>query len=775
MTDNQSSGFWDIVQRSHLTRALALYLGGSFAGLQTIDIFTDQLGLPDWVFPGSLILMVLGLPIVVATALVQDRSARERGDAGAISSAAASDDVEGEAESSRRRGPLLTWKRALIGGALAVVLWGLVVAGYMAMRHLGIGPVGSLVAAGVIEERGRVILSDFENNTSDPLLGRAATEAFRIDLSQSTVVTVADPVYVAQVLQRMEGDPNAALNVAMAREVAIREGMAAVVGGEITPVGTGFVLAARLIAAEDGQVLAAYRETASDSTEIIGAIDHLSKKLREKIGESLKTIRANEPLDRVTTPSLDALRKYSQALRVIEQGEHERGITLLEEAVQHDTAFAMAYRKLGVTLMNIGRDRPRAVEALTRAFDHRDRLTERERYLAMGSYYTGVTGEEDKAIAAYRSLLDVHARDTWALNNLAILYLDVRDYARAEELLARSIGIDSASAINYSNILVAQVAQGKFEAAQQTLERFAHHFPGHPSISLGASSLASVQFDYAAAERHLLDLRERQRTSEFWSLATSFTLAAVDEVRGRLAEAERHIEEGVALAAQQGRDAQALAGLIRLALHSAMLRGDPERGTLRMEEALRRFPLDSMPAAERPYALLAIFYSYVGQPQRARAYIAAYERGIDPQFSDPETMAQLDVARGTLAMAEARYADAREALSRADRESCPICVLPLVGQVLDLEGKADSVIAVYERYVTTPWIERLASTDWWALAGILERLAGLYELRGESDKAAHYYKRFVELWENADPALQPRVDAARRALERLTAERSVTS
>jgi TolB-like protein len=197
---------------------------------------------------------------------------------------------------------------------------------------MGIGPVASLVAAGVIDERERLILADFENNTADALLGQAATEAFRIDFSQSSLVTVVDPAYLGNVLRLMQEDPDQPLTEALAMEVAEREGIKAVVAGEITPVGGSFQLSAQLVSASDGRVLVADRQTARDSTEIIGAIDKLSKKLRERIGESLKSIRANDPLDHVTTPSLEALRKYSQADRVIDEGDNERGIALLEEA-----------------------------------------------------------------------------------------------------------------------------------------------------------------------------------------------------------------------------------------------------------------------------------------------------------------------------------------------------------------------------------------------------------------------------------------------------------
>ncbi len=770
MSESGSQSMKNIFLRARLTRVLAVYLGGSYALLEVMDIFTDQLGLPDWFFRGALILLLIGLPIVVATAIVQGR--RRPRVVGEPASAVEVADTAGPAEVEARPAAAsyqwLNWRNAVFGFVGAFAAWGLIVSVYMGSRALGIGPVGSLVAAGVLDERERLIVADFENNTDDPLLGQAAAEAFRIDLSQSTIVTVVDPAYVGQVLRRMQRDQERELDLDLAREVAIREGIKAVVAGDITRVGGGFQLAAQLISAQDGSVLVPFRETASDSTEIIDAIDRLSERMRERIGESLKTIRASEPLDRVTTTSLEALRKYSQAVRVIEQGDNERGIVLLEEAAALDSAFAMAYRKLGVTLRNIGRDPVRGMEALTLAFRHRDRLTERERYLTEGSYYWGVAGDNEAARAAYETLLEVNPDDPWAMNNLAILYDEVRDFRRAEQLFTRAIELDSAGALYYGNAIGTQVAQGKFGDAEYTLDRMGELFPGHPNVPMHGTALASSQFDYETAERHVLDLREAQRASPLMQRWASFNLAQLAEVRGRLREAERHILEAMAAAEAEGDAAIYVASAVRVAFHDLWFRGQQEAAVRRVEEALARYPLATMVPAERPYGMLATFYALADRPARSRAYLAEYEAAVGDSTIIANPQDGTEPAKGILALAEGRVDDAIGQLRATDIGPCTICVLPILGQAYDQAGATDSVVAVYERYVTTPWLTRLDVGDWFALAVIYERLGGLYELRGDAEKARLYYGRFVELWEDADPDLQPRVEAARRALERLS-------
>jgi hypothetical protein len=135
------------------------------------------------------------------------------------------------------------------------------------------------------------------------------------------MVTLMDPATVARALERMQRSPEERLTEELAREVAVREGIGAVVAGDVTAVGGRYVLAA-------------FRETANDSTEIIEAVDRLSEELRRKVGESLKTIRGGEPLAEVTTGSLDALVKYSGAIVALNQGEVTRAIGLLDQGLR---------------------------------------------------------------------------------------------------------------------------------------------------------------------------------------------------------------------------------------------------------------------------------------------------------------------------------------------------------------------------------------------------------------------------------------------------------
>ena len=285
----------------------------------------------------------------------------------------------------------------------------------------------------MLADRGRIVIADFRSPPADSALGGAVTEAFRIDLAQSRAVTLVQPDYVRQTLERMQRDPNTPLDAQVAREVAIRDGIEAVLTGDIAHAGTGF-RDLGTAGIEPDRASRSWRSGRPRTirTRILRAIDRLSHNLRRRIGESLRTIDDNEALEQVTTPSLEALRKYSQSQMANAEGDTERSIALLREAIALDTGFAMAYRRLGVLIGNSGGRRSEQVDALSRAYAHRDRLTDRERYLTLGTYHMQVSGDRERAAASYRSLLDEHPNDVVALNNLSIILSESGNFAQAE-------------------------------------------------------------------------------------------------------------------------------------------------------------------------------------------------------------------------------------------------------------------------------------------------------------------------------------------------------
>jgi tetratricopeptide (TPR) repeat protein len=784
------TGLKTLINEAHrrsLWQVIGIYLVASWLVFQVVQTLTEGLGLPDWVPPFALILLLIGLPIVVATAFVQeggpvagsraetpaDGTARVEGAAGGEGAAPHEDvpplpspEVDTEELGTHHR--LFTWRNAILGGLLGFALLGILTAGYMATRSLGIGPAATLVARGVIDEREPILLADFES--ADSLLARAATEAFRVDLSQSSVVRLVEPGFVAGALERMDRQPGGGLDVDLAIEVAVREGIQAVIAGEIVRAGGGYVLSARVISPVDGASLLSHRETATDSTEIIPAIDDLSQRLRERIGESLISIRGDPPLERVTTPDLEALRKYSQAIRAIElEGDEARGISLLQEAVALDTAFAMAYRKLGVVLGNRAEERAREVAAFTKAYQHRDRLTELERYITMGSYFSLAHMDLPQSMAAYENVLALDPTETTALNNLGVAYESLRDFARAEELYVRAAEADSSSALFSVNAASVQVDQGDFPGAFERLESAAARWPNNALVDMRAGAHAVAEGRYDEARSRYEAARAKESGSLARQAAVERRLASVDAIEGKLQAGGGRQAEVLELYQERNLAAEYLADAAWVVRLSGALGVDRDLALDELAAALDQYPLESLDPLDRPYAALAVAYAAAGQASKADEMVEALEAEIAPDLRGDLFLDWPLLARGTIALERGRYEVAIDYLSGLTQGLCRLCGVFELARAYDLGGQVDSAVATYERYANTPWAGSWR-THPFGLAPALERLGQLYDEREEWAKASEYYARFVELWKDADPELLPRVQAAQRRLDEIFAQ-----
>ncbi|MGH7586882.1 MAG: protein kinase domain-containing protein, partial [Gemmatimonadales bacterium] len=414
-------------RQGHAARVAALF---AFAALGvTVLAFaaTRIAGLPDWVWMGAAALMAIGFPIMLYTSRLERRRAE----------ALTRGTLRFEPEPAHHG--WFTWRRALLGGALALGGLTILAVGYAGARALGIGPGRTLVSSGLLGATDRLILADFANRTSDSTLGPSLTEALRVDLAQSKVVRLLGAREIAAARIRMQLPADAPADEAVALEIAKREGAKAVIAGEIAPLGRGFVLTARVIETATGEERVAVRETAADPDHLLSALDDLSASLRERVGESLKSIRAGEPLERVATPSLEALRVYSAGVRAFEEGDYEDAVPLLEKAIRADSGFGMAWRKLAVTLGNLGTRRTEARDAAQRTYQLRDRLPPVERYLAEALYFSNVEFAPDRAIAAYRAALDFDPAETAARNNLGLMLNRVERFAEAEVVLRQGL------------------------------------------------------------------------------------------------------------------------------------------------------------------------------------------------------------------------------------------------------------------------------------------------------------------------------------------------
>ncbi len=759
------------IHRRSLWQVLAIYLGGSWLVLQVVDTMAGALSLPDWSASFALFALVIGLPIVLATAFVQEGVTKRN-------AAAVQDDVEraqtasSEAPSEPESTPgrhLLSWKNAIIGGLGAFALLGVLSAGWLASRSLGVGPAATLVARGVIDDQATVVLADFQ--AADREVAGAATEALRVDLSQSNAVRLMDRALVAEGLGRMGRDPTTPLTSDVAREIAEREGAAGIVAGDIGRAGVGYVFSAQILSV-DGTTLTSQRETAADSTQVLDAIERLSKRLRERLGESLGSMRASPPLERVTTANLEALRLFSRAEGLKAMGQ-PGARPYYEQAIAADSGFAMAWYGLGIILNNSQTERGLTVEAFTRAYELGDRLTERERRLATAHYYGDVLFDQDRAAIELDALLQNDPMDRAAIVSLGVYASEARRFDLAVKSTLQSLALNADGYVpSWWNLVQGRINLGQFAEARAAVDSIERRFGPGPGRYTG-SIVAGAEGDFERADSLLVAILgspAAEDNEEFVSRVEG-DLAALSGARGRAQEASRHL----ASAARLTRVARPIAhwqDMIQYAWIELDLRGEPQRALALLDQAEAAVPLQSLAPLDRPYAALAELYARSGEVSSAKQMMSALEAAVDPELrrTDGHNMGR---AEGEIAFAEGRYGDAVDAFHRADFGFCTVCALPGLGAAYSAIGQTDSAVVILARYIETPYSDRYASYAYPrgpALGPILERLAQLHDERAEYDEAAKYYAMFVELWAEADEELQPRVRAAQARLEEILSE-----
>jgi len=659
--------------------------------------------------------------------------------------------------------PVRRWSARRIGGIAALLL----LAALALMRVVHQGPWASLISKGMIANRERVILADFENRTAESSAGATVTELMRIGLSRSQAVSLVDPGQVGRILEMMARDAAKGLPASVALEAAERDGIRAVISGEVVAVGNRITLTARMVAV-GGRVLVAESENASSLEELTGAVDRLSGRLREKFGETLSTIDASQPLDKVTTGSIKALRVFSQGLQAYNQGDNARAVQLIEEALREDTTFAMAYRKLAILLSNEGENRSRAVWAASRAYEYRDRLTAREKYLVIAAYHSVVTGNTDQQISAYRTLLDQYPDDTYALNNLGVVYNGLRDFQKSVEYYGRALAIDSTFSLHFSNLSSALGTLKLFDSAEVIARKFERRFPTNPDVKLAYTINAANRGDYDSAAVLVKGLLADQKGTVYWEAIAYEWWGHLDALRGQLASGRRQWREALRITADRGMGGAYVLRTARRALGERFLLAAPAAGRRLLDSALTRYPFDKLPPLDRPYGNLAMAYAASGDIPRAKALMAEYERTPEADHAtDAERWGH--GARGVIALSEGRTEAAVAEFRQLDAgNSCATCGYPWLARAFEQAGNTDSAEAYYRKFVDTP------SSELWYddahLVHALQSLGAIYETRGDKTRALEAYSRLTKLYRNADPEFKPVYQQAHTAMVRLTAE-----
>ncbi len=737
--------------RIRLGKAVAVWAVATAITSLTAWAATRAIGLPDWVFPGILGVMIAGLPAIIGTWYVQRTVHRAYIQTPTLTPGGSTASHGTMANLAIKASPHVSWRRTWLGGGIAVGGFAALVIAFMVMRAMGIGPFGSLRGKGTFGAKETLVVADFQSPAGDSTLGSTIGEALRTDLAQSTSLKVLTRASIRDILGLMQRPRESVVQFDLAREIATREGAKAVLDGSVERLGKGYVVSARLVNALDGNELVTFRETAAGDDQLIEALGRLARSVRERAGESMRNIQQSSELERVTTPSLAALRKYVEGARTADElGDADRGLALLQEAVTIDSGFAMAWRKIAVLLNNDSREAARAIAATETAFRHRDRLTEEERDLTEGYYYTrGPKRDREKAIAAYEAALVLDSTSTSALNNLAVVLGEKREYARAEAIYKRVIALPHTYGGAFTNLMQEEIRLGHISGLDSTKAAFHARFPTSAQLGMGDWYTAWGKNDVSAADSIARTTYEHAKTVA-QAVGGSGGVASIAELRGQPREALKWntVSDGAAYKAQKSKGGELSIGLDTVYYYAAMLER-PADARAAWARTTARVPLSQVVPAERPWRNIARLAVRVHDPAMARLALDGFEHDLAAREPDVEGGRAFFAAH--VALAEQKWDQGIQLLHEADKRYSifDIYALAALAQAHDLAGHADSAIVYFEKFAA--FKDSNMNEDSQFLAGSYKRLGELYEAKGDREKAIANYEKFVDLWKNAEP------------------------
>ena len=329
--------------------------------------------------------------------------------------------------------------------------------------------------AQALTEKDTIVLADFTNTTGDPVFDDTLRQGLSVQLEQSPFLSIISDQQIRQTLQMMDQKPDAKLTPEIARELCQRNGSAAVLDGSIAEIGTQYLLTLKAVNCASGESLASAEARANDKNHVLDALGQTASAIRNKLGESLASVRKfDTPLEHATTPSLEALKAYSLGLKTWEGKGDSEAIPFFKRAIELDPNFAMAYLALGTNYFNLAQN-SLAVGNLNKAFKLRDRVSERERYRITGDYYSIAAGDEEKATQAYEFWAQSYPRDDLAPLELGNEYMLLGQWERALSETQESLRLEQNDVVTHANLAQIFLALNRLNEAdavfQQALAR----------------------------------------------------------------------------------------------------------------------------------------------------------------------------------------------------------------------------------------------------------------------------------------------------------------
>jgi serine/threonine protein kinase/tetratricopeptide (TPR) repeat protein len=352
-------------------------------------------------------------------------------------------------------------------------------------------------------EKDSVLLADFVNTTGDAVFDGTLKQALAVQLEQSPYLNIVPESRIREALRLMGRPADERLANEVAREICQRQSIKAMLTGTIASLGDHYVVTLTALNGETGDTLAREQVEADSKEQVLKSLDKAASELRQKMGESLASVQQfAKPLDEATTSSLEALQAFSQGNEDHQKMDEDAAIPHLKKAVELDPNFAMAWATLGVSSTNTGHDAEGA-QAVRKAYELRDRASEREKLYIQAHYYTEVTIEPEKALQVYAQWRQTYPRDTTPYVNAALAYSELGQPDKALDMASQAHRINPRDRYAYDNMAGAYEALNRFDEAKSIAEQAVAEKADGSAVHFVLTDLAYMRGDRAAYEHEL--------------------------------------------------------------------------------------------------------------------------------------------------------------------------------------------------------------------------------------------------------------------------------
>jgi len=606
-----------------------------------------------------------------------------------------------------------------------------------------------------LTEKDSVLIADFVNTTGDAVFDGTLKQALAVQLEQSPYLNIVPESKIRETLRFMGKAPDERLTNEVAREICQRQSIKAMLTGTIASLGNHYVVTLSALNGETGDSLDREQVEADSKEQVLKSLDKAASNLRQKMGESLASVQQfATPLEQATTSSLEALQAFT-----LGQDEHQKmnddgAIPHLQKAVELDPNFAMAYATMGVAFGNMGRATESA-QALKKAYELRNRTSEREKFYIEAHYSDEVTIDMEKTLAAYAQWRQAYPRDAIPYDNAALTSLAIGQHDKALEFASEAHRLDPQDRYAYDNMAAAYEALNRFDEAKAVADEAVTRKLDGAGVHFVLTDLAYIRGDRSGYE-HELEAAKGTSTEPF----VVFFNAGWQSSQGKLKDSRELWQRSSQEAATTG--AKDFAGtVLTFEAYSDALFGN--EADARQEASRAR----SVSADPDTGSLAALALAMAGDLQKSAALVASVAHDApDNQYVQQMILAE---ARAVTQLQKNQLAEAINTLE------------PLRRYELGVGPRSVGVSPTYQRglvYLKMHDGAKAAAEfqrilDHQGAAGFAAEyplshlgLGRAYAMQGDNAKAKTAYQDFFAAWKDADPDI-PILKTAKAEYEKL--------